>query len=161
MTQMYLIGQKSGFISLSFNLLVKYKWSVGMDLKSLLCWTLFMLYFGVDFKIFMSLGLFFDLELIRGPIAGLSGLENDGLFIDFGLDSSGGFLSWSIELDFWIVLTGWEILTNVHDYILSLLVWQFINYQIKIIDLLLLWKDCLGKLNLDILSINTLKIKFI
>ena len=50
---------------------VEYERAVGMDLKGSLNKTLFVLWLGVYFKIFVAWSLFFEIEFVRGSVAGL------------------------------------------------------------------------------------------
>ncbi len=125
MTKISLIFKGSGLICFSFCIFVQDEWSIGMHLKWPLYQTLLMLQLWVHLKIFVSLGLLFRLNFIRGSVAGFWRFESDGMFIYLGLDSSIGLLWWPIEFDFWIILTGRKCVSNVH-----FIFFRFINLYV-------------------------------
>ena len=86
---------------------VEHKRAISVNFEGLLEKALLVLQLGVDFKILLALGLFFEIEFVSGSVTGFRGFEVDGLVVDLSADPSASFLVRAVELYFeiGIVLT--------------------------------------------------------
>ena len=71
MSKMSIVCKRDWLVSLCFNVLVKYERAVGVNFERFLKETLLLLWLGVYFKILVAWSLFFEIEFVRGSVAGL------------------------------------------------------------------------------------------
>ena len=113
-TKMSMISKNRRFIGLSFNVFIKSKRTIRMDLKSFMLNALLGLHFRINLQVFMFLRLFFYLYFVRSSVAWFWRFKNYRLLINLGLDSSTGLLCWLVYLHLCIVFAWGKSGANVH-----------------------------------------------